>query len=85
MTYEYLVIATGETVTVEQRITEPAHTVLEIDGELRAVKRLISAESGGFRLVSGPSGGWSSTGYAPTIQQRKAEAKLGRKCIPRAE
>lgn len=85
MTYEYLVISTGETVTVEQRITEPAHTVLEIDGELRSVKRLISAESGGFRLVSGPSGGWSSGGYAPTVQQRKYEAKTGLKRTTRAE
>lgn len=43
------------------------------------VKRLISASSGGFRLVSGPSGGWASTGYAVAPGHRQAEAMLGRK------
>ena len=42
------------------------------------VKRLISASSGGFRLVSGPSGGWASTGYSKNEGHRQAEAILGR-------
>lgn len=78
MTYEYLVIATGQVVEVQQRISEPAHTVLEVDGELVSVKRLISAESGGFRLVSGASGGWGSQGYSKPEHERKAEQVLGR-------
>lgn len=77
MTYLYEILSTGATVEVEQRISEPAHTVLEIDGELHAVKRLISGTPR-FDLRSGPSGGWSSVGYSKTLQQRKCDRKLGR-------
>lgn len=77
MTYLYEIISTGETIEVEQKITEPAHTVLEIDGELHTVRRLISGVPS-FTLVSGASGGWSSTGYAKPENQRQAEQVLGR-------
>lgn len=43
------------------------------------VKRLISAQSGGFRLVSGDSGGWSESGYGHTPGQLSAMRTLGRK------
>lgn len=67
MTYEYLVEATGQVVQVEQRITEDAHTVLEIDGELQTVQRLIS---GGTSFTLGAGGvGWASQGYAKTKAQ----------------
>lgn len=83
MTYEYEVITTGAIVEVQQRMSDPAHTVLEIDGELRCVRRLISGAPA-VQFISGPSGGWSSAGYALTPAQRKAEAKLGRRVIKRA-
>jgi predicted nucleic acid-binding Zn ribbon protein len=63
VTYTYLVEATGQVIEVEQRITEEAHTVLEFDGELVTVRRLIS-RAPGFQLKPGPSGGWTSQGYA---------------------
>lgn len=76
-TYTYEVITTGELVEVEQRITELAHTVLELDGELRTVRRVI-VSAPRFNLVSGAAGGWSNTGYAKPEHERKAEATLGR-------
>ncbi len=78
MTYLYEVVKTGKTIEVQQRITEPAHTVLEIDGELVTVKRLISGAPG-FNLIPGPSGGWASDGYSEPENIRKASAKLGHK------
>lgn len=48
------------------------------------VKRLISSQSGGFRLVSGDSGGWSESGYGHTPGQLSAMRTLGRKLTPRA-
>lgn len=83
MTYDYQVITTGQIIQVEQRITEPAHTVLEIDGELRCVRRLISGAPPAF-LVDGPSGGWSSAGYSKRPHERVAEHKLGRKLVKAA-
>jgi hypothetical protein len=77
MTYTYQVISTGETLEVEQRITEPAHEVLEVDGEFVNVRRLISGAPG-FNLVSGASGGWSETGYAVPLNKRKLNARLGK-------
>lgn len=84
MTYDYEVISTGAVVQVEQRITEPAHTVLEIEGEMRRVRRLISGAPR-FNLVSGESGGWAAAGYSKLPHERRAEAKLGRKLTKRAE
>lgn len=83
MTYDYEVITTGQVIQVEQRISEPAHTVLEIDGELRCVKRLISGTPG-INFVAGPSGGWASTGYAKPEHERKAEQVLGRPLVKAA-
>lgn len=67
MTYEYQILTTGQIIEVEQRITEPAHEVLEIDGELVSVRRLIS----GAPLVNLASGGvgWASGGYSKTKAQ----------------
>lgn len=84
MTYSYEVITTGEIIEVEQKISEPAHTVLEINGELRTVRRVITS-SQGFVLKSGPSGGWSSTGYGHTPGQLNAMRTLGRPLIKRGE
>lgn len=56
---------------------------LESIAENHPVKRLISAQNGGFRLVSGDSGGWASQGYSKPENQRKAEATLGRKLVKR--
>lgn len=78
MTYDYLVVSTGQVVQVEQRMSEPAHTVLEIDGELRSVKRLISAAPS-FTLIPGASGGWANEGYSTPENFRKAERRLGHK------
>jgi len=77
-TYLYQVISTGAQLEVEQSIREPAHTVLEVDGELVSVKRLISGP-GSFQLISGDSGGWSNTGYSKAPHERAAEHTLGRK------
>lgn len=81
MTYEYKFLDTGEQVEIAHSIREPART----EHEGRPVKRLISAESGGFRLVEGASGGWASTGYALAPHKRQAEATLGRKLTKRAD
>lgn len=81
MTYEYEVVGTGQVIEVQQSIKEDAHTVLEVDGELVSVRRLISSKSGGFRLVPGASGGWSDSGYSKRPHQRQAEAALGRSLI----
>lgn len=76
MTYEYqFTDATGGTFEFSQSIKSPALT--EHNG--RPCKRLISAESGGFRLVAGASGGWASTGYSVPEGHRWAESQLGRK------
>jgi hypothetical protein len=83
-TYDYEIITTGQVIQVEQSIKEPAHTVLELDGELRCVRRLISGAPR-FNLISGDSGGWSEAGYSKLPHERKAEAKLGRKLTKRAE
>lgn len=45
------------------------------------VKRLISADSGGFRLVSGESGGWASSGYGHKPHELDAMRTLGRKLV----
>lgn len=78
LTYDYEIISTGAVVQVEQRITEPAHTVLELGGEMCRVRRLISGAPQ-VHLIEGDSGGWSNTGYAKRPHERRAEAKLGRK------
>lgn len=80
MNYLYQYLDTGEEFELSHSIVEPART--SHDG--RPCQRLISAESGGFRLVPGPAGSWGSGGYALTPAQRKAEAKLGRRVIKRA-
>ena len=59
-TYTYEVITTGQQIEVTQSIKEPAHTVLEIDGELRTVRRLI-AGSTSFHLKGGR---WAKQGYS---------------------
>lgn len=97
-TYEYLDTVTGETVTTEQRITDEAFTryspSLDAWGgpgfertfrppQWHPVKRLISGAPA-VQFISGPSGGWSDSGYALTPAQRKAEMKLGRKVTRRA-
>jgi predicted nucleic acid-binding Zn ribbon protein len=56
--YDYEIITTGEIVTVEQSIKEPAHTILEIDGELRTVRRVISPST---FLLKGSC--WAKDGY----------------------
>jgi hypothetical protein len=97
MTYDYVDLVNGDVHEVQQKITDKAWTHVH-DGVWLAclpgstephgahpVKRLISAESGGFRLVSGPSGGWGQQGYSKTPQQRSYEAKTGRKTTTRAE
>jgi hypothetical protein len=77
MTYVYQIISTGKTLEVEQRISEDAHTVLEVDGEMVSVKRLISAAPG-FNLVSGPAGGWAESGYGHKPHELDAMRTLGR-------
>lgn len=68
----------GRQYEVQQRITEEALTVLEVaPGEFESVKRVISG-GGGFVLKSGPSGGWSSSGYGHTPGQLDAMRTLGR-------
>lgn len=93
-TYDYLDTVTGETLTVEQRITDEPFThyaphakaffrsspsVGDAGGKCHRVKRQISAESGGFRLVRGDSGGWGADGYSKKPHERQNEAILGRK------
>lgn len=78
MTYEYSYTdETGGTFETSQRITDPALT----EHEGRPCRRLISSMSGGFRLVSGASGGWANTGYSRNEGHRWAEQQLGRKLI----
>jgi hypothetical protein len=77
ITYTYLVESTGQTIELEQRITEDAHTVLEIDGQLLSVRRLISGAPQ-VNLISGPSGGWSETGYAVPLNKRKLRHREGK-------
>lgn len=94
MTYEYKDLVTGKIHDVQQRITDEPHTHLnakdgswlcDASGKLRRsrewhpVKRQISVESGGFRLVRGESGGWSESGYSKKEHERIAEKQLGRK------
>ena len=67
MTYDYLVVSTGQVIQVDQRISEPAHTVLEIDGQLHTVRRLISGAPS-FSLAAGGVG-WAAGGYAKTKAQ----------------
>lgn len=81
MTYIYAYVDSGEEFELSHSIKEPART----EHEGRQVKRLISSESGGFRLVEGPSGGWATTGYALAPHKRQAEAILGKKLTKRAE
>jgi predicted nucleic acid-binding Zn ribbon protein len=77
-TYLYQVVATGQEIEVIQSIKEPKHEVLEVDGELVTVKRLIASAVPAV-LISGPSGGWASQGYSKPEHMRKAEQTLGRK------
>lgn len=63
----------GTEVEIEQRITAPPLT--EHFGV--RVKRLISAAVPA-QLISGPSGGWASSGYSKPEQHRWAETQLGR-------
>lgn len=60
-----------------------AGATLKLVKGLHPVKRLISGAPA-VQFISGPSGGWSSAGYALTPAQRKAEHKLGRKVTKRA-
>lgn len=83
MTYDYEVITTGQVIQVEQRISEPAHTVLEVDGELRTVRRLISGTPG-FNLIAGPAGGWAESGYGHKPHELDAMRTLGRPLVKAA-
>lgn len=97
MIYEYQDLVTGKTLSVEQRITADAYSHVSAkdgswlhdqSGKLSArlwhpVKRLISGAPA-VQFISGPSGGWSQSGYALTPAQRKAEHKLGRRVTKRA-
>lgn len=90
MTYEYLDTVTGETRTVQQRITdapfthynptvgewERARDGVRLSCRYHAVKRLISGAPT-FALIPGAAGGWASEGYSQPLNFRKAEAKLG--------
>lgn len=82
MTYTYE-CAAGVEFEAQQRITDPKLTTCPVC-EKCTPRRLISPESGGFRLASGPSGGWSETGYAKPLNHRQAEAALGRPLTPKA-
>jgi len=77
--YIYEIVSTGQQIEVEQRITEPAHTVLEVDGELVTVRRLISG-AGNFMLMGGQ---WAADGYSQPLGVRKAEKILGKKVSKR--
>lgn len=77
MTYDYQ-CAAGAEFEVEQKMSDPKLTECPLCGNCTP-KRLISAESGGFRLVSGASGGWASSGYSKPEGHRQAEQMLGRK------
>lgn len=97
--YEYLDTVTGKTHQVEQRISDSRFThysqaqdawlvisdaaARKFIEKLHPVKRLISGAPA-VQFISGPSGGWSDSGYALTPAQRKAEAKLGRRVTRRA-
>jgi len=74
--------AAGAEFEHEARITDPKLTECPVCGKCTP-KRLISGAPR-VQFIAGPSGGWSSSGYALTEPQRKAEQKLGRKVIPRA-
>lgn len=78
MTYTYEVVSTGLLVDVQHAISEPARQTLFIDGEWHLVRRVISAPAP-VHFKDGPSGGWSSTGYAKRPHERQAEQTLGRK------
>lgn len=83
MTYEYECTGTCQRVLeVEQRVTDPKLTECIRCGSPNP-KRLISGAPQ-LQFISGPSGGWSDSGYALTPAQRKAEMKLGRKVTRRA-
>ena len=79
MTYLYEVLSTGETIEVEQSIKEPAHEILEVNGSLHRVRRLISgAPKVLFMHDRTDSCGWADSGYAKHEAQRKCDKKLGR-------
>lgn len=76
MTYCYLVLSgpdAGKEIDIEQSIAADALT--EHQGV--RVKRLISAAAP-VQFMSGPSGGWASSGYAKPAGHRWAETQLGR-------
>lgn len=75
-TYDYKCDECG-TVEASHSIKAPALTECPQCG--RACTRLISRESGGFRLVRGPSGGWGNDGYSLKPHERLNEHLLGRK------
>lgn len=79
MTYDYECPSCGvfehvQSITSDRLETCPTCT--------EPVTRLISAQSGGFRLVSGPSGGWARDGYSLPEGKRWAEKTLGRRLLP---
>jgi hypothetical protein len=76
VTYTYMWMSgprIGTEFELEQRISEPALT--EHEGE--RVKRLIAC-SAPVQFISGPSGGWASSGYSKPECHRWAETQLGR-------
>ena len=89
MTYEYEDQVTGETLTVEQRISdEPfrwydpkedrfVHGMKALS-RWHPVKRLISGAPE-FNLIPGASGGWANEGYSTPENFRRAEKRLGHK------
>lgn len=64
MTYLYSIVGTDQVIEIEQSIKDPALQSYVVDGEERAVKRLISAGTG-FILKGGM---WARDGYEAGIQ-----------------
>lgn len=81
VTRTYMCQTHGVVFEAQQRISDPPLAECQHCSSRKCVpKRLINLGPEPH-FISGPTGGWSETGYSKRPHERRAEAKLGRKLI----
>ncbi len=81
VTRTYMCQTHGVVFEAQQRISEPPLAQCQHCSSRKCVPKRLIDLGPEPHLISGPTGGWSETGYSKRPHERRAEAKLGRKLI----